>query len=71
MHRAGRVLPNGIENGHIITYVDYSRSVPAAERERLGGNGQRYFKANFDHDMLTDQLIAHIRSASVSYKEKK
>lgn len=46
-------------------------NMTAAERERLGGNGQRYFKANFDHDMLTDQLIAHVRSASVSYKENK
>jgi glycosyltransferase involved in cell wall biosynthesis len=46
-------------------------NMSATERERLGGNGRLYFQANFDHDMLTDQLIAHIRYVSASYKENK
>jgi len=34
------------------------------ERARLGANGQRYFKANFDHERLTDKLIEHFRKIS-------
>jgi glycosyltransferase involved in cell wall biosynthesis len=30
-----------------------------AERELMGCNGQAYFKQNFDHDSLIDQLIAY------------
>lgn len=41
------------------------------ERERLGANGRQYFQVNFDHEMLTDQLIAYVRSTSVLYKETK
>ncbi len=38
--------------------------MPAKERAELGTNGQRYFKQNFDHAALTDQLIDHMRSVS-------
>ncbi|MCY7307273.1 MAG: glycosyltransferase family 4 protein, partial [Rhodoferax sp.] len=31
-------------------------------RDRLGENGRRYFKANFDHDQLVDQLLVHFNS---------
>lgn len=39
-----------------------------AERERLGANGRRYFKDHFDHDMLTAQLIEHVRAVSESHR---
>jgi glycosyltransferase involved in cell wall biosynthesis len=31
------------------------------DRAQLGANGQRYFKAHFDHDKLVDELISHLR----------
>ena len=36
------------------------------ERARLGVNGQKYFKAHFDHDMLTLQLMDHFRALADS-----
>lgn len=36
------------------------------ERARLGANGQAYFKAHFDHDMLTLQLMEHFRALAKS-----
>jgi hypothetical protein len=36
--------------------------MPVDERNTMGANGLRYFKAHFDHEQLTDQLIAHFRS---------
>ena len=38
--------------------------MPAEDREMLGANGRRYFKAHFDHDKLVDELIAHLRDMS-------
>ena len=38
--------------------------MPVEEREMMGANGRRYFKAHFDHDQLIDQLIEHFRSLS-------
>ncbi len=35
-----------------------------AERAVLGANGQRYFKQNFDHELLTEQLMSHLSSVS-------
>ena len=40
-----------------------------AEREQMGANGRRYFKEHFDHDMLTDQLIDHVRAVSEAHRE--
>jgi glycosyltransferase involved in cell wall biosynthesis len=34
--------------------------MPPEEREAMGANGRRYFKEHFDHDRLTDELIAHL-----------
>lgn len=35
--------------------------MPAEDRAKMGANGRRYFKAHFDHDMLVDELMAHLR----------
>jgi glycosyltransferase involved in cell wall biosynthesis len=40
-----------------------------ADREHLGANGRRYFNDHFDHDMLTDQLIDHVRAVSEAHRE--
>lgn len=41
-----------------------------AERAELGANGQRYFREHFDHNMLTDQLIDHVRAVSAARQKK-
>jgi glycosyltransferase involved in cell wall biosynthesis len=41
----------------------------ADERAQLGANGQRYFKAHFDHDKLVDELMAHLRAISKTVEE--
>ncbi|MES2686092.1 MAG: glycosyltransferase family 4 protein [Pseudomonadota bacterium] len=38
----------------------------AGELAELGASGQRYFKAHFDHDMLTEQLAGHLRTLAES-----
>jgi glycosyltransferase involved in cell wall biosynthesis len=38
--------------------------MPADERAKMGANGQRYFKAHFDHDKLVDELMSHFRDVS-------
>jgi hypothetical protein len=43
----------------------------AQERSILGTNGQSYFKTHFDHNMLTDQLISHIKMVAEDYRSKK
>ena len=43
--------------------------MPAEDRARLGANGRRYFKANFDHDKLVDELMAHLRAMSKTVEE--
>jgi glycosyltransferase involved in cell wall biosynthesis len=35
------------------------------QRAEMGANGRRYFTANFDHDKLVDELMAHLRAMSV------
>lgn len=40
-----------------------------ALRGEMGANGRRYFKAHFDHDRLVQELMAHLRSMSVTSKE--
>lgn len=39
------------------------------ERSKLGANGRRYFKAHFDHDMLVDELMLHLRAMSKTAAE--
>jgi glycosyltransferase involved in cell wall biosynthesis len=40
--------------------------LPPTERERLGANGQRYFKEHFDHETLVDELIRHFGEVAIS-----
>lgn len=35
------------------------------ERAEMGANGRRYFKTNFDHDRLIDELVVHLDAISV------
>jgi glycosyltransferase involved in cell wall biosynthesis len=44
-------------------------SMSPAQRGEMGANGRRYFKAHFDHDKLVQELMAHLRSMSATYKE--
>ena len=39
------------------------------ERAQFGVNGRRYYKANFDHDKLVDELMAHLRAMSKTIEE--
>lgn len=34
-------------------------------RAEMGANGRRYFKANFDHEILVDELMAHLQALSM------
>jgi len=34
------------------------------EREKMGGNGRRYFSEHFDRELLVDQLLDHFRSVT-------
>jgi glycosyltransferase involved in cell wall biosynthesis len=43
--------------------------MPPEERQAMGDRGRLYYKQHFDHDMLVDQLIGHLRSAC-DQKEK-
>ena len=42
----------------------------AEERQKLGMNGQRYYKEHFDHEKLSDQLVEHLRDLSNSHKNR-
>ena len=37
---------------------------PIEELETMAVNGRKYFKENFDHDRLIDELIEHFNSFS-------
>ena len=50
-----------------VAVLHLFRMTPA-ERDKLGANGRRYFKDHFDHDMLTEQLIEHVRAESETHK---
>ncbi|MEI6300022.1 MAG: glycosyltransferase family 4 protein [Betaproteobacteria bacterium] len=60
---AGLATPAGNAKALAEAVLKLFQMTPA-ERERLGANGRRYFKAHFDHDMLTDQLIGHFRAVT-------
>lgn len=52
--------------GELAESVLHLHQMTHVEREKLGGNGRRYFKEHFDHDLLTDRLIEHLYSVSES-----
>jgi len=35
-------------------------AMPAADRDRLGENGRRYYRQHFDHEQLVDELIDYL-----------
>jgi len=43
--------------------------LPESERERMGGNGRRYYQEHFNHDVLVDQLIEHLARAAHNEKD--
>jgi glycosyltransferase involved in cell wall biosynthesis len=38
--------------------------LPEEQRAEMGANGRRYFKANFDHEKLVDELMVHLQTLS-------
>ena len=44
--------------------VLYLFKMPQEEREQMGLCGQRYYKANFDHEKLVEQLMAQLRAVA-------
>lgn len=44
--------------------------MPLEERATMGANGRRYFKENFDHDRLVEELMTHFRINSKVQKGK-
>lgn len=64
---AGLATPAGDSKALAAAVLQLFNMSPV-ERERLGVNGRRYFKKHFDHDVLTKQLIEHVRVLSESYK---
>ena len=45
--------------------------LPAEQRAEMGANGRRYFKANFDHETLVDELMAHLQTLSAKDGERR
>ncbi|QDD66452.1 glycosyltransferase WbuB [Herbaspirillum seropedicae] len=43
--------------------------MPESEREKMGGNGRRFYQEHFNHDVLVDQLIEHLAKAAHKGKE--
>ena len=37
-------------------------AIPQDERERLGKNGQEYYRKHFDHETLVTDLMLHLTS---------
>lgn len=65
---AGLTTPAGDAKALAAAVLQLFQMTPA-ERDKLGVNGRRYFKNQFDHDMLTEQLIEHVRAVSESHRE--
>lgn len=59
---AGIAMPaeNGGELANAILKL---LNMNASERDKMGSNGKKYFKAHFDHDQLVEQLIILLKSA--------
>lgn len=49
--------------------INVLSNITAAERERLGQNGQRYFQTHYDNNMLTQKLIAHFENLLASDRD--
>lgn len=45
--------------------------LPPEQRAEMGANGRRYFKANFDHETLVDELMAHLQTLSAKDGERR
>ena len=64
---AGLATPAGDAKALAAAVLKLFQMSPA-ERERMGANGRRYFEEHFDHEMLTDQLIEHVRAVSEAHR---
>jgi glycosyltransferase involved in cell wall biosynthesis len=51
-----RALADAVSQLYLMTFE---------ERAEMGANGRRYFKANFDHDQLIDELVVHLEAISL------
>lgn len=65
---AGLATPAEDASALADTVLRLYRQSPA-EREKMGGNGRRYYQEHFDHDRLIDQLIALIQTTSKDGKD--
>jgi glycosyltransferase involved in cell wall biosynthesis len=63
--KAGLAVPAGDAQGLVEAILRLYEMTPA-QREKLGSNGQQYYKAHFNHDQLVDQLIEHLQVVSKS-----
>ena len=68
--RAGLTCPAG-DAGALAAAVLTLFRMSAADRAQLGENGRRHFKDHFDHNMLTDQLIGHLKEASENHRKQR
>ncbi len=55
---AGVAVPAEDANG-LAEAILYLYGLSPHERDRMGDNGRRYYRENFDHNLLVDQLIGH------------
>lgn len=66
--KAGLAVP--AENAEALAQaVLQLYGLPENEREKMGGNGRRYYQAHFNHDVLVDQLIEHLTSVAQKKKD--
>lgn len=68
--RAGLACPAGDAKALTAAVLKLFQ-MTAAERAILGANGRRYFEDHFDHNMLTDQLIGHLKEASDNHRKQR
>lgn len=70
VEEAGAGLGVPAENAKALAAAVLSiYQMPAEEKAKMGVNGKRYFKENFDHDRLVDQLIGYLRGNAPAQKE--
>jgi glycosyltransferase involved in cell wall biosynthesis len=60
---AGLTIPAG-DAGRLAAAVMQLHQMPKEARAQMGINGRRYYEANFHHDKLIDELIAHLHVIS-------
>lgn len=67
---SGLVVPaedaTALANAVLQLYV-----MSTEEREKIGQNGRAYYKAHFDHDRLTEQLVDHLHELTLSFRKKR